>query len=284
MNNRTQRAAIAQDTLAILEQGHYRNARGDTVSISEPLRAAIAGSIHYRADALADIACRQPTAPAQAPATRIRVSNESTLAAVRRLVAEGADDVLCLNFASARNPGGGFLGGSEAQEENLAKSSGLYPCIVQKTEMYVANRQMRSCVYLDDMIYSPGVPIFRDDDYGYLDEPCTAAIVTAPAVNRGAVARNEPERLADVEAIMLRRIGYLFALARHHGHGALVLGAWGCGVFGNEPAEMASWFAHHLLHAPAYRNAFRSVDFAVLDRRDSGTHAAFAHVFEKAAT
>ncbi|WP_157778830.1 hypothetical protein [Massilia violaceinigra] len=56
-------------------------------------------------------------------------------------------------------------------------------------------------------------------------------------------------------------------------------GARGCGVFGNLPEEMAGWFAAHLLHNPRYKNAFSHVTFAVLDRKDSGTFAAFEQRF-----
>ncbi len=201
--------------------------------------------------------------------------NESTFAAARRLMLAGHRDLLCLNFASAKNPGGGFLGGSEAQEESLAKSSGLYPCIVQMADMYEANRSFGSCIYRDDMIHSPGVPVFRDDDYNLLDAPFLTSIVTAPAVNRGAVARNEPGRLEEADAVMAARVGKMLALARHHCHRTLVLGAWGCGVFGNQPSDMARWFADHLLGDGAYRDVFANVCFAVLDTRNTGAFAAF---------
>jgi len=96
-------------------------------------------------------------------------------------------------------------------------------------------------------------------------------MVTAPAVNRGAIARNEPGRLGDVEAAMSARIEMLLALAAHRGHTALVLGAWGCGVFGNRPADMARWFAGHLLRGAKYSNIFECVVFAVLDRKGGCT-------------
>ena len=277
MSNRHHRAAIAQETLAVLERGSYENARGETVSIADALALAKAQSLHYSSERLAQLSAAPLSGEAQA--TRFEVRNESTLAAARRGVAEERADPLCLNFASAKNPGGGFLGGSEAQEENLAKSSGLYPCIVQMNAMYEANRALRTCMYNDDMIYSPKVPVFRDDDYAFLDAPYLVSIVTAPAVNRAAVARNEPERVNELEQCMLERIDKLLALALHHGHTDLILGAWGCGVFGNSPQEMAGWFAAHLLHNPRYRNAFSHVTFAVLDRQDRGTFAAFDQVF-----
>ena len=278
MNNREQRAAIAQDTLAILERGYYINSAGNTVQIAAMQQAAVDATSHYTAGELNQISSQ--ITPQPHFETVIKVSNESTLSAARRLQAEN-QDVLCLNFASARNPGGGFLGGSEAQEENLAKSSGLYPCLAQKTAMYEANRAMKFCAYLDDMIYSPAVPIFRDDDYGYLDMPYPVAIITAPAVNRGAVTQNEPDRVNELGAIMQHRIDLLLSLAYHHGHSTLVLGAWGCGVFANQPQDMARWFAQPLQEGQKFHGAFRHISFAVLDRRDNGTYRAFAETFTR---
>ncbi|KQZ40943.1 TIGR02452 family protein [Duganella sp. Root1480D1] len=271
MINREVRSRIAQESLSLMEAGGYQNSRGKYVDIASALAQAKAGTVHYKGEALQQLV--NGRGDRQSFATKFEVRNEATLAAARRLIGLGYADPLCLNFASARNPGGGFLGGAEAQEENLAKSSGLYPCIVQKSEMYEANRAHKSCIYLDDMIYSPKVPVFRDDDYGMLDEPYVASMVTAPAVNRGAVARNEPQRLGELEAAMLARIEMLLALAAHHGHTALVLGAWGCGVFGNQPSDMARWFAEHLLHSPKYHNAFEHVVFAVLDRKGAAVAA-----------
>lgn len=271
MINREVRSRIAQETLSFLEAGGYENSHGKYVEIAGALAQAKAGTVHYKAGALLQLVNSQ--GGHESFATKFEVRNEPTLAAARRLIGLGHANPLCLNFASAKNPGGGFLGGSEAQEENLAKSSGLYPCIVQKSEMYEANRSHKSCIYLDDMIYSPKVPVFRGDDYELLDEPYLTSIVTAPAVNRGAVARNEPERLGELEAAMLARIEMLLALAVHHRHTALVLGAWGCGVFGNQPADMARWFAQHLLRNPKYRDAFEHVVFAVLDRKGAAVAA-----------
>lgn len=278
MINREARSRIAQETLAILDAGGYAGLSGKYVEIAAALTNAKAGTQHYQGETLREMATARKCLASFN--TTIEVRNESTLAAARRLITLGHRDPLCLNFASAKNPGGGFLGGSEAQEENLAKSSGLYPCLVQKPEMYEANRAHRSCIYLDDMIYSPLVPVFRDDAYALLDEPYFTSIVTAPAVNRGAVARNEPERLAELEEAMQDRIGMLLALAAHRGHTSLVLGAWGCGVFGNRPADMARWFADHLLRNPKYQKAFAHVTFAVLDRKGEA-FAAFGAAFNE---
>jgi uncharacterized protein (TIGR02452 family) len=277
MTNRQQRAAIAQETVAIIERGSYCNARGETVHIGAAQAAAMAGTVHYDAAQLQRLAAAQAPLGTGRP-TCITVNRQSTLAGARELLAQGCDDVLCLNFASARNPGGGFLGGSEAQEESLAKSSGLYPCLTQNMAMYGANRNMAFCAYLDDMIYSPRVPVFRDDNYGLLEQPYLVSMVSAPAVNRSAVAQQQPERLGELDAIMLGRIGLLLALARARGHRHLVLGAWGCGVFGNRAEDMARSFHAQLVDNPRYRGAFDTVLFAVLDKRGD-SYDAFARQF-----
>lgn len=169
-----------------------------------------------------------------------------------------------LNFASARNPGGGFLGGSQAQEESLARSSGLYPCLMAQFALYEFNRGNPSCLYSDWMIYSPGVPVFRNDDGVLLDAPYDATFLTAPAVNAGAVRQNEPDAVGRIDATNRERARKLLWIANHHGHRTLILGAWGCGVFRNDPRAMAGMFAD-LLHGE-FAGCFDRVVMAVYDR------------------
>src|SRR5262249_53317890 len=145
---------------------------------------------------------------------------------------------------SAKYPGGGFLGGARAQEESLARSSGLYPCIAQMRGMYEANKQFGSCLYTDHMIYSPRVPVFRDDEGGLLAQPYAVSFLTAPAVNAGAVKEHER---ALVEPTMFARMEKLLSVAVVRRQHTLVLGAWGCGVFKNDTARVAQAFRRHLV-------------------------------------
>ncbi|MFZ6777878.1 TIGR02452 family protein [Undibacterium sp. Ji83W] len=275
--NRKRRADIAQETLAILERGNYISQHGHQVSIQDSLRAAKQASIHYSPEELKQVLLT--LAPGKKFATAINVTNEGCLTAARRLASEDGVRPLCLNFASAKNPGGGFLGGSEAQEENLAKSSGLYPCIAQMTAMYEKNRALQSCIYSDDMIYSPDVPVFRDEDYALLDNFYNASFITAPAVNLGALKMNEPDRVREAASIMLNRINLVLALALKHGHRHLVLGAWGCGVFGNDPNKIAAYFLHALSPGSIFHGAFEKIVFAVLDKKNTGSLKAFETAF-----
>jgi uncharacterized protein (TIGR02452 family) len=201
--------------------------------------------------------------------THIEVTDETTAAASRRLAKEGR--VCALNFASARNPGGGFLKGAKAQEEDLARASALYLCLEPKRAYYDANRAHASALYTDHIIYSPDVPFFRDDRYELLDEHALVSIITAPAPNAAAI---DPKERPLLPAVLEKRGAMVLEVAAHHGHQTLVLGAWGCGVFANNPFEVAAMFKRHL-EGP-FRGAFERVVFAIWDRsRDRSTLSAF---------
>lgn len=256
------RKSIAEETLAILEQGGY--VIGETrVTVSAMQQAAVQATRLFTPADLEHL----PGAPAQGIAARATTTDETTFAAARRL-----PGCLALNFASAKNPGGGFLGGAQAQEECLARASGLYPCLLQARSYYDANRACRTCLYTDHMIYSPGVPVFRDDDDRLLAAPVPVSILTAPAVNAGAVAAHERAR---IEPVMRQRLDYVLRVAQATGHRTLVLGAWGCGVFRNDPAALAGWFDEALQQ---WGGAFDQVVFAVPGRHGPN-HRAFAARF-----
>jgi uncharacterized protein (TIGR02452 family) len=185
-----------------------------------------------------------------------------------------------LSFASARNPGGGFLGGAQAQEESLARSSGLYPCLLRAAPFYEAHRRESSLLYSDRMILSPAVPFFRNDAGDLLQAPYVADIITAAAPNFGAVAANQPADLERVPHVLRQRADRVLALAAHHGHTHLVLGAWGCGVFRNPPGMVAGAFAALLGDGGPYHRAFDRVRFAIYDRsRSQEVATAFAKAF-----
>jgi uncharacterized protein (TIGR02452 family) len=259
--NRDYRQQLARETLAALASGTYDGPTGP-VNFAEAQRAAEASSRLYRPADAADL-LRELTWPA-GPLAEVRVYGATTLEAAAQLAAEFGR-VGVLNFASARNPGGGFLGGSQAQEESLARSSGLYPCLTQFAELYAYNSQATStALYSDHLIYSPRVPVLRRDDGQWRPQPLLLDIITAPAVNAGALTRNAPNLLPQLVPTMRQRLRLVLAAAVRHGVEALVLGAWGCGVFANDPALIAQLFAEALAE-PTIRGRFRRIDFAVFD-------------------
>jgi uncharacterized protein (TIGR02452 family) len=115
------------------------------------------------------------------------------------------------------------------------------------------------------MIYSPQVPVIRDDEGELLEEPYRVSILTVPAVNAGAVRSNEPHNVDKIASTMIGRIEKLLSVAVIHRHRRLILGAWGCGVFKNDPAQVVRWFYDHLTENPAFQGVFENVVFAVTD-------------------
>mgnify|MGYP000342001044 CR=1 FL=1 len=209
---RNNRKNIATDTLQSLEQGYFNTPKGERIQIKEIQELAEQNTIAYT-PAMTDELLQNRSIKISENPTIIEVTNETSLNATRRLINEGHTDVLCLNFASARNAGGGFLGGSQAQEESIARATGLYPCLMQAPDYYDTNRKVKSCFYTDYMIYSPKVPILKDEAGNYLEDLVMASFTTAPAVNTGVVKQREALRLEEIEAVMKRRIGKVLAIA-----------------------------------------------------------------------
>lgn len=262
MNNQRLRA-IAAETVTICQVGGYRAPSGGWVGVRDAIRAAVAGTRLYTPG--------QPLPFARGGSAVVEVTNESTLAAARRL----GDGAAALVFASARNPGGGFLTGARAQEEDIARASALHACLRAAPAFHLHHRAHTDPRYSDRVIYSPAVPVFRDDSLRLLERPHRTAFLTAAAPNLRAVRANQPDLAATVPAVLRGRALRVLEVAAAHGHRRLVLGAWGCGVFGNDPAVVAAAFTAALDRV----DAFDHVVFAVLDRAPgTPTYQTFAAV------
>jgi len=273
--SRSDRTLQAQETVAIVERGHYIAPSGRQVDIADAVRDCLDGTQFYPPEELIPLRRRRPV---RSRATRFEVVNETTLAGIARVWAEGARSITALNFASARNPGGGFLNGAQAQEETLARSSALYASLIRASEFYGRHRQASSLLYSDAMIVSPDCPIFRHDDGSLLDEPHASTILTSPAPNAGAIATQRSSEIHHLDATLRRRAELILALAASLGTSTLVLGAWGCGVFRNDPAAVAAAFADPI--RGFWANCFDRVVFSVLDHsNDQSTLAAFEQAY-----
>ncbi|MFC8790552.1 TIGR02452 family protein [Streptomyces cinereoruber] len=264
---------IARRTEEIVAAGHYRTRDGRTVSVADDLAAALAGT---RLHGPGPVAVTPDTD--RTPA--LEVTGESSLAAARRMTAaDPARPVAVLNFASARNPGGGYLNGAQAQEEALCRSSALYATLLRAPEYYEHHRADRDVLYTDRVIHSPRVPVFRDDRGELLAEPFTVGFLTSPAPNAGVVRRTAPERADRLPAVLASRAERVLETAAAAGYRRLVLGAWGCGVFRNDPEQVAGAFKVLLTGDGRFAGHFEEVVFAVLDRASgTPTLAAFTRV------
>jgi len=243
---------LGREAMKIIVLGLYASPTSQLVDIAADITSAVARTTHLPPD-------HRHTFPRTGKhATLIEVRDETSLAAARRHVDAGLT-TLVLNFASPTVPGGGFLAGERAQEEYHCRSSALFAC-QQGGPMYAFHLQQANALRSDAMIYSPEVPVFRSDDHRLLEHPFKVAFVSAAACDARDVA---PLDQAKIPGAMGARIVKVLAAAQANGHDALVLGAWGCGNFANDPALIAELFRQAL--AGPFRGAFRRVTFAIVD-------------------
>ena len=254
------RKEIAHETLRIQQQGFYEH-QNTRVDISEAQRAAEENCFLLTPEQGAELV-KSLTPPAKGAMPIYRVMNQSTVQAILEMNRLGKRPAV-LNFASAENPGGGFLNGDMAQEEALAASGGLYNTLLRRERFYKANRACGTMMYTDHAIYSPDVVFFRDGDFRLLHTPVTASVLTLPAVNMGQV-RLKGEDITRARAAMKARMRLSLTIFANQKEIYLIFGAYGCGVFCNDPAEVAEWW-RELLEDEGYGRFFAGIVFAVLD-------------------
>lgn len=212
------------------------------------------------------------------------VTNQDSFTAARKMVGwerykhDAAHDhpeadpnrVLVLNFANPFQPGGRVRQGARFQEEDLCRKSTLLLSLESKdaAPYYAAHRASGSPLASDAILLSPNVEIFRGADNELLRESLVVSVLTcaAPMVNAGVrPAEDELEQL-----LYDRIMGMLHTAAAYRYH-YLVLGAWGCGGFGNDAAQIARLFFQTLKDfrrsgcGYTEEDYFRCVEFAVLD-------------------
>jgi hypothetical protein len=196
---------MAEETLRIIQNGRYELG-GKQVHIGADIQAMKDGTVYYPHEHEGFDAREAVLGPHE---TKFEVFNETTFDGVRALMEEGKEKITCLNFASAKNPGGGFLNGSQAQ-----------------------------------------------------------------------AARQQGNHGEDkIERVMLERIYRVCKVAHQHGCEHFLLGAWGCGVFQQNPVNMAKWMKEVL--TTYFVGVFKTLRFSVLDRSNGETFEAFEREFAK---
>lgn len=121
----------------------------------------------------------------------------------------------------------------------------------------------------DAMILSPKVEIIRDEQGMLLAEPVIVSVLTCAAPVNSMRDRNISDD--EYEKIVYQRIRYMLRFAAHSGYRELVLGAWGCGAFGNDARIVSDAFERELKKMEYNgKYPFRKVGFAVLDRLAAG--------------
>lgn len=269
MNN----IAIAHETIKITGLGEYRIGE-DTVQLP---KADYDSVTVITPDSAKNLLEEPLTAEQRNTACNIEVTTEDTFSAAQRI-----GNALVLNFANAHHAGGGFMLGANAQEEALCRCSTLYASITSAaaSEMYRYNNTHLSATESDYMLLSQEVCVFRDHHCELLKEPFTAAVITAPAPNRRGAAVFASKKT--LEETFLRRSAIILRTAVQYGYRNLVLGAWGCGAFGNDPDLVADCFRRALAQDDLMMY-FDTVCFAVYGSESSKNYRAFQAVFGNSA-
>jgi len=270
MNHHLQRdhlVALAERAERIMTDGGYHTEAGQQVEIQPQLATSVAGTelvLPQDWDGILAQA-RQICEDGRQPCA-VQVTNEATLEALDRLILRtGNQRVAALNFASARNPGGGWKTGATAQEETIARASGLAATLARAPGYYHANRHQDSLLYTDHAIWSPAVPVFASVDHQLLMSPYVADFITMPAPNPGGMISISEQTLHELVVVWRHRIRCVLALAIVKQVRHLVLGAWGCGAFGNDPVMVSRWFAEALHPDEPWRRGLEGITFAIFD-------------------
>lgn len=155
-----------------------------------------------------------------------------------------------LNFASYRHTGGGFITGAWAQEEAICHDSTLYNVLREFGGFYAENEKtLNRSLYTDRAIFSPGIVFERDG------KAAKCSVITCAAPNFSA-ARGRGVSQGENEAALAKRVDFVISIAEEQGCDTAVLGAWGCGVFGQDPRVVARLFGERLKSSAIKRAVF----------------------------
>lgn len=265
INRRDQLAEVFRDTQSFYKENRF---------LRESVENAAANTTYYSAD-------EYPVLPEGADKQRtVRVSKSKTFEAAVGLHKSYPDKKICvLNFASATNPGGGVKNGSSAQEESLCRCSTLYPTLDQKRMWdlyYSVNRAQSDPLHTDACIYSPDIVICKTDESIPRRLPddrfIMVDVITCAAPNlrekpsnaynpdNGNAVHITPDELYKLH---LKRAKHILHIAAYNCADMLILGAFGCGAFQNDPNVVAKAYRDALKE---YGEYFDLIEFAIYCR------------------
>lgn len=296
---RARNARICTENEAIIRTGEYRSpGTSARINLTSLVTSSKAGTKSYTSggtgrllqrwdpSALPPSVVSGPSARASHPvyATTFEITAETSTQAAERLAAGQAPAIAVLNFASAKHPGGGYLTGATAQEEDLCRSSALYTTLLAARDFYKAHRESSDARYTHRVIWSPDVPVYRDNDYKLLAMPYLVSFITVAAPNLGPLIKGNARSLQHIPELLEERAARFLAVAAHHRARTLVLGAWGCGVFQNDPVVVARVFRDLLLSPKGlFYGTFEKIVFAIYDpSKEQTTMKAFTAAFAAA--
>ena len=276
MKSREELISIFEDTKTSIIAGGYKDPTGHWHEIPDP----VASIFYSTVSKLSKDDC--PVFPE----TIIKVVNEDTFN-----VAEKLPGCAVLNMASFSFPGGGVTNGARAQEEELCRRSNL------TKSLYAFDHRMADVygppygnssypIPMFGGIYSTGITVFKSAvSYNGLINPFQCDVITVPGLKKPVLDRKTGE-LQPKDVIALKgKIRAIFRMAILGKNESLVLGALGCGAYGNPPSHVARLFKE-VLGEDEFIHSFSKIYFAILEDTNSrkniegGNLKPFKKVFE----
>lgn len=207
---------------------------------------------------------------------RISVTKERSFQAAIRLAGIKPEaKIAVMNFANAFHAGGGVTRGAGAQEECLCRCSTLYPLLYRRSlrdSFYKYYHDLNTAKASDSLIYTEGVVICKTDeaypvrmkkeDWVNVDVITIAAPDLRMKSNKYAQMIGAGICMSDAELFgyHVKRAIHMLTVAASKGADVLVLGAFGCGAFRNDPKVVAKAYKTAL---EVFPKVFDEVVFAV---------------------
>lgn len=250
-------------------------------------KSTAAQKLFLETDALPEISHARYAAPAKVTVSKKRTFEAASAYRGRKTAVH--------NFASASNPGGGVERGANAQEECLCRCSGLYFCLntlAMWDGFYTPHRSAHDPLHNDDIIYTPEITVFKTDTakpelmpevdwYDVNVITCAAPNLRSNPGNRynsGDGARAAVISDSDLLRLHEKRLRRILDVAVLEGDEVIILGAFGCGAFLNNP-EVVAQAAKNVL--ADYLHAFQAIEYAVYcSPRDDRNFKIFDRVLE----
>ena len=267
--------AILEDTLAILEQGDYSKDGQDVhLAFSPEQMREIQVFLPEELPSLA--ATERVETQAQDASCTFGCENEDALVLAQKQYqclknsGDHAPKILVLNLASATRPGGQTRNGASAQEEDLCRRTSLLLSLESEAakRYYDYNNARKTRMGSDGVLLSPNVEVIKDASSEPLDQsfPISVMSCAAPMVRLGLEGLSQQA----YEELLYKRIQGMLLVAASQGYRHLILGAFGCGVYGNDAALVSDLFARAIkdftFAGMGSGQLFSSIQFAVLCR------------------
>lgn len=171
------------------------------------------------------------------PAT-FKLANTDTVSAL--MMQPDDKRIGVLNFASFKEPGGKFLDGSSAQEECLCHASFLYNVLYKFQDSYynINKQHLNRALYLNKALYTPAIEFEQAGIVKF------ANVINCAAPNWTTANKFCHVSPQENHEALASRIEFVKNIACDNNLDVIILGAYGCGVFGQDPETVARLIYH----------------------------------------